>query len=112
MLRKILNVDAEGLMLSDFQSPHRSVVSVNEEVLHLFVVDLKHGKVYLESFVCCGKLFNPCENFIAGNRHYADVLAISDLKDLRKDAYHRIRLSSACLAISEQTAVVSLPRVV
>jgi hypothetical protein len=99
-------------MLSDFQSTHRSVVSVNEEILHLFVVYLKHGKVYLKSFVCCGKLFNPCENFIAGNRHYADVLAISDLKDLIKDAYHRIRLSSACLAISEQTAVIPLPRVV
>ena len=84
MLRKILNVDAEGLVLSDFQSPHRSVVSVNEKVLDLFVVDLKHGKVDLESFVCCRKLFNPCENLIAGNRHYPDVLAISDLKDVKK----------------------------
>jgi len=81
MLRETLHIHAELLMLSDLETTTGARLRVDQQVLHLLVVNLEHGDFNLEPAVIICQLLDSGEDFIAGDGHNSNVLAITNLNN-------------------------------
>lgn len=96
-----LDIDSQSLVLSDFKSIDWSLVGIDEQVLDLFVINLKHGDSHL--ILTLALFLEPLdslEELFASHRYNAFVGAIPD---------HGVWLSGPGLAIGKQAAIESYP---
>ena len=79
MLREILHINTKGIVLSDFKTSLRSQFRVDQQVLHLFVINFDHGDHDLELHGGGGTFANTIENFIAGDWNNTNISSVADL---------------------------------
>lgn len=104
-------------MLSDLQTTYRSRCWINQQILHLFVINFDHRDHNLKLHRCRAQLVNTVKNFIAGNRYNADIGSVANLHEIpchqnSCGTYHWVRFTSTCLSVREQTTVVAFPGIV
>lgn len=102
-----IDVNACLWMLSDFQTFLGSFVGHNEQILHLFIVDLDHGDrdLALNNLLFIGllQMTDALEDVFAGSWHDSFVLAISN---------DRVTLSRAGLTVGEKARIVPFKGVI
>ena len=71
MFGQSLNINSEGLMLSDFKTLFdcSSFVYRNEKVLNFFVINFKHWDIDLVLFILLVIFADTIEDFFARNRN-------------------------------------------
>ena len=79
MLAEALHVDTELFVLADGQTTLRSQLGIDQQILHLLIVDLDHAELHLELPVLGRSLPDALEDRCAGDGHNADVCVIADL---------------------------------
>ena len=102
MLCKSLHIDAQGFVLPNFVTIFKSLIDRNEEVLNFFIVNLEHRHIDLILFIFILVTRNPLENLLARDRDDSLIGSVAD---------HGVRFSSSSLAVCEEAAVISFPRI-
>jgi len=101
---QVLDEHAHCLRFSYLEVLAGDCLRVDEEVLDLLVVDLKHGDLDVKpEDLGLGEGAYSGENLVTCLWYDALVFAISD---------HGIALAAACLAVGEKATVVAFPGVV
>ena len=93
-------------MLTHLKSLLRPVVSLDEQVLHPFVVNLEHGDGDLAFDALMGiglEHLDALEDFFAGTRHDSLVFAITN---------NGVALSRSGLSVGKQACIVTFESVV
>jgi hypothetical protein len=78
MLTQVLDIDAECLMLTHLEPSLGSIDGINQQVLHILIVDLDHAEHDFEPVRILLHGTNSTENLIARNGHDTDIGAISN----------------------------------
>lgn len=103
MLTQTLDIYGTTLAFSYFKSTLWFQFWIDEQVLHFFVVDFKHGELHL---ICNTFIFifcNPFKDLITSKWNDTFVGSIAN---------HGIALARSSLSVSEQTAMESLPSII
>jgi hypothetical protein len=90
-------------MLTDSKAFLGSLSHMDQEVLHLLVIDLEHRQVDFELLILVRVLMNAIEDLLATDRHDALVRSVAD---------HGVGFAGPSLPVRKQAAMVAQPCIV
>ena len=78
-----LNVHAKLFVLAHLEATLGSLRWVNEQILHLFIVDLNHGELDLVLLIRGSTRPNTLKDLRARDRHDSDIGSVTNLRNIK-----------------------------
>ena len=79
VLAQVLHIHTQRLVLANLQPALRPATWIDQQVLHLFVIDFDHGELDLVRLGRIALSADALEDLRAGDRNYTDVRTIANL---------------------------------